>query len=318
MLFCAGADAELEVAIFDMRASLAHRVALDQEKSLTLSLLFRSASRGGKREFMAQAKPESRTYVVVGHGRVAKMLIQSLPTSATVVQTRGRSAVGRRDAWVGTRRDRLCVLLAVPDRAIEDVAARYTECLEKGDFVFHLSGLGGLATLDAARRKGAHVGVLHPLLAIYQHSASKPLSPSFAVDGDKAARTEALRIGKLLGWKALAGVRPSAIYHAAAVTVAAGIYALVSRATDMLVSAGAKRKDAERALVYLAASALRNAEQFGTPRALTGPMVRGDVRTIREHRNALVDSPAAQKQAYQAAVTMAQALVREMARPAKK
>jgi predicted short-subunit dehydrogenase-like oxidoreductase (DUF2520 family) len=78
-----------------------------------------------------------------------------------------------------------------------------------------------------------------------------------------------------------AGEKP--VYHAAAVFASNFVVALLHAAIGLMERAGVGRDSATAALATLAAGAVRDVEATGAEDALTGPILRGDVRTIERH-----------------------------------
>ncbi len=111
----------------------------------------------------------------------------------------------------------------------------------------------------------------------------------FAFEGDAAARPTAEAIvasaaGRLLDLHAADRAR----YHAACVFASNYLVACVAIATQLLAeSTGIGRDEAARALEPLWRGAMANLETLGPVRALTGPVTRGDVETVRAHLAAL-------------------------------
>jgi predicted short-subunit dehydrogenase-like oxidoreductase (DUF2520 family) len=85
------------------------------------------------------------------------------------------------------------------------------------------------------------------------------------------------------------------LYHAALVTGANHLVTLVAEAADLLRAAGVGRPD--RVLAPLLTAALDNALRRGD-RGLTGPVSRGDVGTVRDHLETLVERAPASVAAY--------------------
>ena len=87
------------------------------------------------------------------------------------------------------------------------------------------------------------------------------------------------------------------LYHAALAHGANHIVTLVAQSMDLLRQAGAN--DPAAVLRPLLGAALTNALDFGDA-ALTGPVARGDVTTIRAHVDAFAEAgtPAATRDAY--------------------
>ncbi len=185
------------------------------------------------------------------------------------------------------------VLLTVPDDVIEPVCA---EIARRGGWgpgkaVVHTSGAHSLDSLESAREAGAHVGSLHPLQAFATVEAAMETLPgsTFGLEADG----EPLR-GWLTGIvKALDGrplwLKPGdkAVYHAAAVIASNYVVALFACAAGLLEALGMDRDGASAALMPLTRGAVANLEKIGLPGALTGPLLRGDVGTIKRHLTAL-------------------------------
>jgi predicted short-subunit dehydrogenase-like oxidoreductase (DUF2520 family) len=91
------------------------------------------------------------------------------------------------------------------------------------------------------------------------------------------------------------------------VLAAAGLVALASSAVAAFAEAGVGEPTAIRALLPLMRSALSGIERRGLSRALTGPIIRGDVSVIRGHLEAL---PAEIKGLYRDLALRALSLVR--------
>jgi len=76
-------------------------------------------------------------------------------------------------------------------------------------------------------------------------------------------------------------------YHAAAVLAAGGFVGLLDGIAEVARGAGLDEAGALAIYAPLIRQSLDNAERVGIERALTGPFVRGDEGTIREHLAAL-------------------------------
>ena len=78
-----------------------------------------------------------------------------------------------------------------------------------------------------------------------------------------------------------------ALYHAAAVMSCGNLTALMDAAMTLWRRAGLPPEQAEPALGRLASATLSNIRELGPGAALTGPVSRGDVETVRRHLDAL-------------------------------
>lgn len=76
-------------------------------------------------------------------------------------------------------------------------------------------------------------------------------------------------------------------YHAAAVFASNLMVGLMEEAVQLLMQCGFERKEAMAALKPLAVSNLENIFEAGTRDALTGPVERHDLQTVKKHLKVL-------------------------------
>jgi predicted short-subunit dehydrogenase-like oxidoreductase (DUF2520 family) len=86
------------------------------------------------------------------------------------------------------------------------------------------------------------------------------------------------------------GPGDKAAYHAAAVMTSNYLVTLVKLATDLWESFGIPREQATQALLPLLKGTVSNIENLGIPKALTGPIARGDAGTVQIHLKALQET----------------------------
>jgi len=176
------------------------------------------------------------------------------------------------------------VFVTVPDDAIADVAT--TLRLYAGQAAVHTSGALGSAVLEPARAAGTQLGSFHPMVAFAnQEAAVAALSgATIAVEGDP-------ELVAMLGHLATdIGAQPVRLpptgktaYHAAAVLAGGGVIGLLDGVAEVARGAGLDEAGALAIYAPLIRQALDNAEAMGIENALTGPYVRGDEGTIRDH-----------------------------------
>ncbi|KAA2262474.1 DUF2520 domain-containing protein [Solihabitans fulvus] len=184
------------------------------------------------------------------------------------------------------------VLLAVPDDALAGLVRGLvaTGSLRAGQIVVHTSGSHGVRVLDPVAEIGALPLALHPVMTFggrpedLQRIIACCVGVT-AADGDEAA----WNVGEALVMEMEAepvrvpeAARP--LYHAAIAHGANHLVTLVTECADLLRGAGVE--SAERLLGPLLSAALDNALRHGD-RALTGPVARGDVGTVRTHLDVL-------------------------------
>ncbi len=189
------------------------------------------------------------------------------------------------------------VFITTPDRAIKEVCQAVAQSggLASGTVVVHMSGAHTLDLLDAARAVGASRAVLHPLQSVPSRQQGLQNLPgsSFRVEADPEAEGVAKELVTALGGHELkmskwrSDRNSAALYHAGAVAVSNYFVAVVAFGLEFYEALGADRREALKAVLPLIRGTLDNIESIGVPRALTGPIDRGDIETIREHLDAM-------------------------------
>ena len=255
------------------------------------------------RKILRRSSPRRPTVAIVGPGAVGRTLGRSLRLAGFPVIVSGRRPASARAGarWIGAprvpdpaeaARQADWVLLTVPDDAIAPAARALADAgaFHPGQVVLHTSGLHGSGVLDPARRAGAAAASLHPL-----HSFARPKRARLAlqgcacaIEGDRPAVAVARRLARMLGGRPLPVDRArKGLYHAGAVLASNYLVALFGAGIRLLRSAGIGRREAERSLLGLVEGTVANLRRVGYPRALTGPVARGDVGTVRAHLRAL-------------------------------
>ena len=77
------------------------------------------------------------------------------------------------------------------------------------------------------------------------------------------------------------------LYHAASCVMSNYLVGLIEAGLELYQLAGISRTDALAAAGKLLQGTLENISRYGIPGALTGPIQRGDVATVRRHIEAL-------------------------------
>jgi predicted short-subunit dehydrogenase-like oxidoreductase (DUF2520 family) len=185
------------------------------------------------------------------------------------------------------------VILAVGDDALGPCVAELarSEAVVPGQVVLHLSGALTSDVLAPLRDLGAKTGSMHPLIAFSPEpavAARQCRGATFALEGDIAAVALADAIVRRLGGSPVTlapELKP--LYHAGAVFASNYLVTLVAVAARLLEGAGLASDRALAALAPLARATLENLAATGPVAALTGPVARGDVATVRRHLMAL-------------------------------
>ncbi len=234
---------------------------------------------------------------VVGAGRVGAVLAASLRDAGhEIVATAGESDAsrGRMAALLpGVPVDkpsavaRACdvLLLTVPDDMLSNVVSMLSAsgAIHPGQYVVHTSGRHGLAVLDPAAAVGARPVALHPAMTFTGTAIDLPRLAGcvFGVTVGEAERALAERLAADLGGRPIwVPEDKRALYHAGLAHGANHLVTLVTQAMELLSASGADRpSDTLRPLLQ---AALDNVLEEGDS-ALTGPIARGDVETVRDH-----------------------------------
>jgi predicted short-subunit dehydrogenase-like oxidoreductase (DUF2520 family) len=180
------------------------------------------------------------------------------------------------------------VLLAVPDDAIVSLAAELGRgaMFNSRHAVLHFSGLLDRTALFGLAATGAALGSFHPLQAVADPAtAPARLRGAYAtIEGDPAALEAARWLAGKLGMEPVAiSAAGKAVYHAGATFVANYTVVLLGLAERLALAAGVAPEIAGRLYLPLLKGAAANLEAMGPAHALTGPVRRGDLRTIAAH-----------------------------------
>jgi predicted short-subunit dehydrogenase-like oxidoreductase (DUF2520 family) len=176
-------------------------------------------------------------------------------------------------------------LICVPDGEIEGVAKALR--MPPGGIAAHTCASFGREVLRPLRPAGS----LHPLRSFADPETAAAGFPgtACAIDGDAAAARMLLRFTRAIGGTPLR-VKPGgkALYHAGAVFASNYVVAVMDAALRLFEEAGVARSAAAGPLAALAEGTLANIRAVGIPKALTGPIERGDVATVKRHVSAML------------------------------
>jgi len=184
------------------------------------------------------------------------------------------------------------VLITTPDRAIKETCDKVAAAggFDRGCLVVHFSGALGSDVLASARDAGARVVSIHPIqsLASVKEAVENLPGSYFSIEGDPAAMSEAREIVKYLsGMVVEIPSDRKALYHAGAAIASNYLVTVVDFAMTAYEALGMDRREALKAVMPLIRGTVNNIERVGVPDALTGPVARGDVETVKGHIEAL-------------------------------
>jgi len=179
-------------------------------------------------------------------------------------------------------------MIAAPDDQIRSCSLRLQEqgLVKSSTIVFHCSGALTAGELGLARGAAS----VHPLrsfadpLDVAQHFVATICT----LEGDAYA-TEHLTLAlQKIGAEVVAiNQEGKTLYHAAAVFASNYLVTLMDASLRTFEAAGISPEMALRMAKPLAQESFNNIFRLGSQQALTGPVARGDVETIKRHQNAL-------------------------------
>jgi len=183
------------------------------------------------------------------------------------------------------------ILVTVPDDAIALVAAELARKVGPqlpGKIVLHTSGALDESVLEPLRGCGAAIGSMHPMQTFNGVNVPPLAGKVFAIGGDDLAMRRAYKMVRSVGGFPLAiAAERKPLYHVAGAFAAGLVLALEESGAQLLVRAGLKHREAQRALLSLTRQMLEHYEKLGAAKAWTGPLPRGDYGVVAAHEKAL-------------------------------
>jgi predicted short-subunit dehydrogenase-like oxidoreductase (DUF2520 family) len=247
--------------------------------------------------------------VLVGAGNLANALAVSLHAAGYQIEgivarstaaSRARvrklaQEVGARPlmAWPGDLRAGV-VWLSVPDGEIRKVARALANKMDWTSRVaLHPSGALTSDELDALRRRGAAVASVHPLMTFVRGSRPELTAVPFAIEGDPLAVKVARQLVKDLDGRAYTiRKQEKAAYHAWGMFTSPLFTTLLATAEQVAAAAGVPQRQARARMIPILRQTLENYATFGAAAGFSGPIVRGDVETVKRHWRMLGGVPA--------------------------
>jgi predicted short-subunit dehydrogenase-like oxidoreductase (DUF2520 family) len=249
---------------------------------------------------------DSKTVAIIGAGRVGGsigFLLKQAGYRVTAVAARTTASAEQAREFIGSGAAMIAsaqaastaeiIFITTPDGEIRKVCDEIARGngFKQGALAVHASGAHSLDLLSAAKSAGARRAVIHPLQSVPSMEAGVKNIPGsyFRMEADPEAVARAQDIVQSLGGIELvmpkwgADASSPALYHAGAVVVSNFFVALVDYGLKFYETLGAQKQDALKAVLPLIKGTLENIETLGIPAALTGPFVRGDAATVRDH-----------------------------------
>lgn len=184
------------------------------------------------------------------------------------------------------------ILITTRDDQIQEACQALVRMQAIGDhhLVGHMSGAHSSSILSAAAESGAAVFSLHPLQAFAQEEQALADLPHtyFSLEGTDPRLKSVEKVLEKTGNKYFR-IRPEnkRLYHLAACIFSNYLVTLMASGMDALARSGIRPQEGFQAMLPLIRGTIDNTARLGPAKALTGPIARADVSTVRHHLEAL-------------------------------
>jgi predicted short-subunit dehydrogenase-like oxidoreductase (DUF2520 family) len=179
--------------------------------------------------------------------------------------------------------------IAVPDDEIKNVVqilSRQDEDFSRST-IFHTSGALSSKILSPLQRRGATVGSFHPVQTFPKSTVTSGLLKDvwIGIEGDKKAVAAAKHIVHDFAARSFVlSSQQKVLYHVAAVFSSNYFVTLLSVVEELGKRIHLPRRKMISIFEPLILQSLMNVKKFSAASALTGPIARGDVQTLKRHR----------------------------------
>lgn len=179
------------------------------------------------------------------------------------------------------------IFLTVPDDSIADTAHRLSALATSfsGYTIVHCSGQKTTSALKLLAEKGAVTGVFHPLQTFTGNEESEAFQEIyFDIEGPPQAIDLLSKVADLLDAHSFEVTPEQKPWlHASAVMASNYVVALLHVAEKIAESGGLPTSQTRKMLLPLVRQSLNNAGGEDLSAALSGPIARGDIETVKDH-----------------------------------
>lgn len=175
------------------------------------------------------------------------------------------------------------IFITTPDDEIKNVYNKIKHFNLQDKKIFHMSGSISSKVFDDIESYGAHGYSLHPIFPFPDREVYKKLNQAyFTIEGDNIALIRPFLEKLTINYFEIPS-NCKAKYHAAMVFASNYVVALAKISKNLLIDCNIPEDMISTAIYPLMLSAVENINQKGVEKALTGPIVRGDIGTIDKH-----------------------------------
>ncbi|WP_313523965.1 Rossmann-like and DUF2520 domain-containing protein [Anaerotignum sp.] len=178
--------------------------------------------------------------------------------------------------------------ITTPDDTIPTIEKEISKLNVKGKSICHASGSLSSAALQFSKNAGAAVYSIHPIYAFSHKTVDfKELqNVKFSLEGDFLRENDDMvlqMMDKIGNFYFIRSAKTSATYHLANVFVSNLTLALLDIGVSYFQDMGLSEQEAISAVMPLIKGNIRNIEEKGFLSSLTGPVPRGDWKTVQRH-----------------------------------
>lgn len=196
-------------------------------------------------------------------------------------------------------KDSEVLFLTVPDGMIEAVWNQIKETDISGKIICHTSGALSSEVFSDISERGGFGFSIHPLFAVSdKYHSYKELSGSyFTIEGSKEKVEDMRALFESFGnTVCIISKKDKVKYHGAAAIASNLVVGLIGLSEQLLVECGFDKESAHNALSPIIKGNVEHIINDGCEKALTGPIERNDITTVKKHLGVLEgDSFAAYK-----------------------
>lgn len=184
------------------------------------------------------------------------------------------------------------LFITTPDGVIGSVwdCIRNKNMSVQNKIVCHFSGALSSDVFTDSQSTGAGVCSIHPMLAFSDKLTSYriPANTFFAIEGDETAVSALKSLFESLSNTVCRIDRSKkSLYHTAASVLSNELVALLDMGYSLLEQCGFSRDNAVGATKNLVSGNVKSVLENGCVNALTGPVERNDLQTVKKHVNSL-------------------------------
>lgn len=196
------------------------------------------------------------------------------------------------------------IWITVNDDGLEEIDEQLAgvEELTKQHIIAHTSGAYPASILKNLKEKGCDIFSIHPLQAFKELEVSVEAlkSTTFAIEGKSKGLDQIKGIfEKTHNPYFILEEKAKTLYHVGACMLSNYLVTLMDSGFNLLEQAGLRREEIFSAVEPLIMGTLENIKMKDPRNALTGPLARGDVKTILRHIQAIEQEVPSESVIYQ-------------------